>query len=334
METASSRPQTATEILMDTQTEIKDLIMQALFNVTYMIGFNERVKKLLDKNLAEIENEQLRQTTREALERYARNEYRTMINMLNFGNLAIFLGFSAYNNKEINLGRLQADLSQSIQKLGKADINKAFSQLGNSQAMVSYSQSVYSHSELALRHERQTEMLSSLKQKTNLVICDTHSDCSTRCFPWQGKIYSLDGTSGTTDDGRSYQPLENATDVYVTSKSGRTWKNGLLGFNCRHKLVPYKRGLKPNKVTKEEQQREKAISNQQREFERQIRRAKDQARTFANGAKNTRSFDKQTIQYMQEKAKQYRQRATSLNEQYVEFCRKYGRVEYRSRLQI
>ena len=49
MDIASSRPQTLTEIVMDTQTEIKDIIKEALFSVLVMITFTTRLKKLLDK---------------------------------------------------------------------------------------------------------------------------------------------------------------------------------------------------------------------------------------------------------------------------------------------
>ena len=37
-----------------------------------------------------------------------------------------------------------------------------------------------------------------------LVVASVHADCSTRCKHWQGRVYSLDGTYGKTDDGREY----------------------------------------------------------------------------------------------------------------------------------
>ena len=315
MDIASSRPQTATEILMDTQTEIKELIKQALFSVTHMITFNERVEKLIDKNIAEIENEELRKTAKETLLRYARQEYQTMVNLLNFGNLPILLAFSAYTNKEFNKEQYQAQMNEKIKNLGRADINRAYSQLGNSQAKVGYGQSLYGHSELVARHEEQVEMVDNLKQKTNLVICDTHSDCSDRCFPWQGRIYSLDGTYGKTEDGKDYVPLEVATEAVFKGH-----RNGLLGYNCRHKLHAYKKGMKANKVTKQEQQREKALSAQQRLLEREIRHTKDMALSF-------KGVD-------EEKARKYREQIRQLSAEYKQFCQENNRVEYRSRLQI
>lgn len=334
MDIASSRPQTLTEIVMDTQTEIKDIIKEALFSVLVMITFNQRVKKLLDKNLAEIKDTEERQKVRETLERFAVREYRIAINLINFGNLPIILSFSAYNINEVNVRQLQANLDQNIKNLGRADVNKIFSQLGNSQAKVSAGQSLYSYSELETRYKEQREMVDNLREKTNLVICDTHSDCSDRCFPWQGRIYSLDHTSGTTEDGKSYVPLETATDVFVTTKSGKTWRNGLLGFNCRHKLHEYKTGMKAVKVSRKEQQRQKEISEQQRTYEREIRDAKDRARAFAVGQKNFSQFDRKTRLYMQQKASVYREKATTLTKEYEAFCRDNNRVIYRSRIKI
>lgn len=334
MDIASSRPQTLTELLMDTQTEIKDLVKSAVTSIIVMMTFNERLKKLLDTNLADVEDEELRAKYRKAFEKFALDEYKNMTKMLNIGFFPIILSFSAYNIKGVNTTELQRQLDVSLSKLGKADVNKAFSQLGNSQAKVSFGQSVYGSSEMVMRADEQREMVDNLRGKTNLVICDTHSDCSDRCFQWQGRVYSLDHTSGTTDDGRSYVPLETATDVYVTTSSGRTWKNGLLGFNCRHKLVAYKTGLKPNKVSREEQKKQQRLTEQQRLYEREIRNAKDRARAFALGQKNERQFDKNTRDYMQERASIYRERARELTKEYQEFCQKNNRVEYRSRLKI
>lgn len=333
MDNASSRPQTATEILMDTQTEIKLLIKQAIFSAYFMMQYDERVRELIDKNLEAIENEQLRETAKETLLRFARQEFQIMVTMFNLGNLPILLAFSQTAKKEVKPQTFQPILDQKIKDLGKIELTRAYSQLGNSQAKVSYSQSLYGHSERVERHEQQVEMVEDCRKKSNLVVCDTHSDCSDRCFPWQGRVYSLDGTYGKTDDGRDYVPLEVATDVYVTTKSGRTWKNGLLGFNCRHNIVPYKTGLKPVNVPESEQQREYTITNKQRFLEREIRKAKDMAFSFGQGA-NMPQFDKEMQKYSQEKSAFYRNKAKLLTKEYEEFCKKHNRTRYSSRLKI
>ena len=72
----------------------------------------------------------------------------------------------------------------------------------------------------------------------------THANCSKRCQPFQGKPYTLDGTYKTIR-GYTLQPIEKAIDVYVTTKSGKVWRNGLFGFNCRHDIISFKNNELP-----------------------------------------------------------------------------------------
>lgn len=316
MDLGNSREQTATEILMDCQTELKILIRDAMYSVLLMAKFEQEKRKIIDNALEQIKNEQLREKARIALNDFANKEYKTMVAMLNLGNMPLVVAFAGRDMlKAIDLKSSQKELNKALNGLGKVELNKAFTNLGNSQAKVSYSHSLYGYAEMTARYEEQQKMVNDLKKKTNLVICDTHSDCSDRCFRWQGRVYSLDGTSGTTSDGRKYVPLEVAvknTEYGVN--------NGLLGYNCRHKIVAYKDGLRPVKVSKQEQQREKKISDHQRLLEREIRTMKDLAQSFKNIDAN--------------KVKFYTERAKTLTKEYIQFCRDNNRVEYRSRLQI
>ena len=316
MDLGDSREQTATEILMDCQTELKILIRDAMYSVLLMAKFEQEKRKIIEKALEQIKNEQLREKARIALNDFANKEYKTMVTMLNLGNMPLVVAFAGRDMlKAIDLKSSQKELNKAINSAGKVELNKAFTNLGNSQAKVSYSHSLFGYAEMTARYEEQQKMVNDLKKKTNLVICDTHSDCSDRCFRWQGRVYSLDGTSGTTSDGRKYVPLEVAvknTEYGVN--------NGLLGYNCRHKIVAYKDGLKPVKVSKQEQQREKKISDHQRLLEREIRLMKDLAKSFENIDVN--------------KVKFYTNRAKTLTSEYKQFCKDNNRVEYRSRLQI
>lgn len=131
--------------------------------------------------------------------------------------------------------------------------------------------------EMEVRYKAHQDSIAELKQSgTKLVIASSHADCSKRCAPHQGKIYSLDGTYGTTADGRKYEPLENATDIYYTTKAGRTYKNGLLGFNCRHKLSVF-RGQQPTVISEKERKREYSITLEQRNLERAVRKKRVEA---------------------------------------------------------
>ena len=316
MELGNSAERRATEIIIDTQTEIKELIKKCLVSVLEMIKFSNTLNKILDENLKDIKNEQLKETARKTLKNYAYEELDKMSISLNLRGIPIAVALAMIKPTNTYTNQLQGVVDRILASNDILQVDTAYSQLGNSQAMVRNNQSLYGHSELVARYEQQQEMLQNLKEKTNLVICDTHSDCSDRCFPWQGKVYSLDGTYGTTSDGRQYQPLENATNVI--DKYGH--RNGLLGYNCRHKLIPFKDGLKPVYVTRKEQQRQDELTKKQRLLEHEIRYSKDLAISY-KGVNN-------------DKYKKYRDKAKSLQKEYVTFCEKNNRVQYRSRIDI
>ena len=98
---------------------------------------------------------------------------------------------------------------------------------------VKYINSLRNRAELEVRYNGHLENIEQLREQGNkLVIASSHADCSERCRPWQNRVYSLDKTTGIAPDGRKYVPIEEATDIYYTTKAGKVWKNGLLGFNC------------------------------------------------------------------------------------------------------
>lgn len=155
-------------------------------------------------------------------------------------------------------------------------VNEVYTRLAKDDALdpddISGRNSMRNRAEMEVRNDFHQDEIQSLKDKgAKLVVCSTHADCSDRCFKWQGRVYSLDGTSGKTADGHTYVPLETATDVYYTTKAGKTYKNGLLGFNCRHRLYEYVPGMGIPKVSKAEQKKENKINTRQREMERNIR---------------------------------------------------------------
>lgn len=130
--------------------------------------------------------------------------------------------------------------------------------------------------EMETRYQAHLDRIEELKGSgIKLVVCSSHADCSDRCAPWQGRVYSLDGTYGVVD-GHRYVPLELATEIYYTTKAGRTYKNGLLGFNCRHELRPYEGQLLLT-ISAEERKAEYAVTLRQRAMERAVRRKRVEA---------------------------------------------------------
>lgn len=140
---------------------------------------------------------------------------------------------------------------------------------------VSGRNSLRNRAEMEVRYAKHQADIDALRSAgVKIVIASSHIDASARCRPWQGRVYSLDGTTGTTADGRPYIPLETATDIYYTTRAGITYKNGLLGFNCRHFLVPYKDGLV---FSAEGSETAYKVTERMRRMEREIRRVRTEA---------------------------------------------------------
>ena len=178
--------------------------------------------------------------------------------------------------------------------------------------------SLRNRAEMEVRYQEHQDNIQRLKDKgATLVIASAHTDCSERCKPWQGKVYSLDHTSGITPDGREYQPLENATDIYYTTRMGKKYKNGLLGFNCRHYLVEYRNGKRFDVNASD---REYAITKGQRAYERAIRDNKVKAIMY-------KGIDRA-------KYEEYASNTRKLTSGYIRYSKKNNRPYYRSRISI
>lgn len=213
------------------------------------------------------------------------------------------------------------EFTEDVRKRVQSTVDNLIKQTAKDPDDITGRNSLRNKAEMQVRYEKHLTDISDLKASgVRLVICSTHTDCSERCRPWQGKVYSLDGTSGTTDDGRSYQPLENATDVYYTTKSGKTYKNGLLGFNCRHYLVEYEEGLRFGKQSETKERIEYAITERQREYERDIRRYKVEA--IEKRGNDERGYKRAVESYKR------------LTNEYIEFSKAHGRAYYKSRIRI
>ena len=110
-----------------------------------------------------------------------------------------------------------------------------------------------------------------------IVYIPPHANCSKRCQPYQGKLYSLDGTSGSIE-GKGFVPIENAADkVTATSKSsGNTYNAGLFSFNCRHKMQEYESGMVLEEIPDEVIEQYRAAESKQKNIEKQIRTLKSE----------------------------------------------------------
>ncbi len=293
-------------VLVDAQTDIKTAIKQGVLSGNGKEVVKARIEQIIDRAIARIRSPTLKEDARVSLMRFADKAYTQFVRDLQSiatpviaavialmrgitakaqsgefyvpstqeeYKAAVQLGYSAYS-KGIPL--------QEFQNRYIARVDKALDNLAQSYALdpndFTGRNSLRNLAEMQVRYDRHQDEIAGFKQRgTRLVVCSVHGDCSDRCAKWQGRVYSLDGSTGFTEDGRKFVPLETATDVYYTTKAGRTYKNGLLGFNCRHKLYEYKSGMVIPSVRKEQQKREYAITQKQRAMEREVISARETA---------------------------------------------------------
>ena len=162
-----------------------------------------------------------------------------------------------------------------------------------------------------------------------LVYVPPHSNCSKRCQPWQGRIYSLNGTSGTVD-GKPYVPIEEAADnqTYTSQNTGRTYYNGLFAYNCRHDMQEYQRGMVIEKIPDSVMKKQRALEARQRQMERDYRalREKEELYRLIGKAQSNKS--------VLEIATQTRKKAAALRKEYEAFSRANKIAFYPNRLQV
>lgn len=169
--------------------------------------------------------------------------------------------------------------------------------------------------EMSVRYEANMKDLEQYKSLgIKLVWTSSHADASPRCSPFQGKLWSLDGTSGTID-GIKYQPIE----IALNANGGNSIING---YNCRHYLIEYEKGsVAPRHFTSKEIQKEYRIDQRQRIYENEIRHKKTMETLLRQ-------------QGFKEEASKMREQWQNLNKRYEEYSIKNGRAFYRWRTLI
>ena len=334
-------------VIVDAQTDIKLAVKNGILSGKPSYITKAKIAEIIENAIKSINSLEIKENARKSLMEFAERAYMTLKTVLPNPTtaLAVYALIKSLDGKDKevfkpktisqkvavnNLGGYFHTTAKGIplQEFQKDYINKvneALKNIANMHAIdsgdIAGRNSLRNFAEMQVRYERHLSEIEDLKNKgVKLVVCSVHGDCSDRCFPWQGRVYSLDGTSGTTEDGRKYVPLEVATDIYYTTKKGKTYKNGLLGFNCRHTLSPYKVGMLIPRISKEEQKKQDFITKKQRQMEREIIHWREQA-LMSKGV-NSKNYV-----FARGKAK-------SSFEQYKEFSLRNERAFYPDRIKI
>lgn len=332
----------------EAETLIRLTVQSEYIKNTPLQIISRKILEIIKKALAKVKVPSLKESAKVSLLNFYRRQYQE-INRISRDKLliAVFLAdymtekkkpsvsqISALKREQISIQNNQVYFKQNsfgvpLQKFSekyiKENISPVYERLEKQFPLdpndISGHNSLRNLAEMEVRYQSHLDQIKDLRNKgVKLVIASVHSDCSERCAKWQGRVYSLDGTYGTTDDGRKYVPLEVATDVWYTTKAGKRYKNGLLGFNCRHYLIPYKSGFMFPKPNVQEERKQYAITKKQRELERNVR-------YWRTKAINQKQVDRQGYLYS-------RQKAIEWNKIYIKFSQENNRAYYPSRTAI
>lgn len=335
--------------LEEAETQIRKVTKDEFFAQTRKAAIDQKVFRIINETLKQIKIPSLKDAAQKSLLNFYIRQYEelqrsfwwqlstlTALFLLNGKTLTgrdikpttaqkaaavQTLAAQGYDRSRLLGVPLQKFSQDYINQNVKPALDRLTKQFAKDPEDISGRNSLRNKAEMAVRWQEHEDTIQRFKSDgVRLVICSTHADCSGRCRPWQGRVYSLDGTSGTTDDGRRFVPLETATDIYYTTKAGKQWKNGLLGFNCRHFLVPYKSGYKFPKPNVAEERKQYAITLQQREFERNVRH-------WRTVAIENQNLDRE--KYLDARAK-----AIAWNREYIAFSKQNNRAYYPSRTKI
>lgn len=292
------------------------------------------ITKELNKRIAEavkgITNDVLKAQTRQSLVTAAKSwywQYTKSLDILNrnLGNkLGVNLVGLSYNKvmpqlrSYIELNKqtatpVIADYQMKVKAVVRALATEPVKVITRKDGKV-YTASLRNRAESLVRYEANLEDIKTLKDSNvKLMWISSHPNCSKRCEPWQGRLYSLDGSSGVVD-GIKYTPLAEA--IAGTMGNG----NGILnGYNCRHRGVEYTRGSRgPVEYSKQEIALERSIDQRQRSYENRIRNLKSEEQLY-----RASNFVKD--------AQRVRARWRLLTQRYQEFSQKNGRAFYRWR---
>lgn len=343
----------------EAETQIRLIVKTEYLKGTPKAKISEKVLKVISALQGKLKYPELKEASRISLMQFAERQYREIVKLRGQNLLVLLACMKIYEpkneiTKNMPLSRAEEILQGYMERTGESiniyatemrkfsekyineNVKPVFERLARQYpfdpasigerdtyigAYNKHINSLRNRAELEVRYNGHLENIRNLREQGHrLVIASSHADCSERCREWQGRVYSLDGTYGTTPDGRKYVPLEEATDVYYTTKAGKVWKNGLLGFNCRHYLVPYKDGFRFPKPNAEQERREYAITEEQRHLERNVRYWRTRAIYEKNVNPEAYAKALKKVNYW--------------NDAYISYSQKNGRAYYPSRTNI
>ena len=153
----------------------------------------------------------------------------------------------------------------------------------------------------------------------NLIEVSSHMGARPLCAPYQGRIFSRDGSKGVTTDGAGGK-------IYYTPLSETSYGQpaGLFGINCGHIQYPFAPGINFQRYfpyPKEENDRRYMQFQQQRAMERGIRAAKRECMMLQEVG-DTEGLQKASL------------RLRNQREKYRAYCKETGLKQHNDRTQV
>lgn len=182
-----------------------------------------------------------------------------------------------YKEDAINISRYQEELQRRVSILAEDDATSMTSNIDLRRKV-----------EIDLRLEHQKKMVDDLINKgQDLCYLSSHVNCSKRCAPWQGKLVSLTkpsvNASFETGEVIDNQKVYSLKDITSQVDKYGYFNNIIIGFNCRHFLIPYTKGsLPPKQYNDEDIVKERKINDKLRAMERDIVKTKERALLYEN----------------------------------------------------
>ena len=152
-----------------------------------------------------------------------------------------------------------------------------------------------------------------------LIEVSSHMGARPLCAPYQGRIFSRDGSKGVTTDGAGGK-------IYYTPLSETSYGQpaGLFGINCWHVQYPFVPGINFQRYfpyPKEENDRRYMQFQQQRAMERGIRAAKRECMMLQETG-DTEGLQKASL------------RLRNQREKYSAYCKETGLKQHNDRTQV
>lgn len=292
------------------------------------------MRKIIKETITDLESKELKISAKQTLENYVRQLMQKAFMSIGIPLTLMMMAFNSLSTgaKFKNIAKTySAELPKDVFEIAQPKnvfseeyakrVKEVYNELAKAEPMYDTNISLRNIAEITVRYDRTMEQIQGfISRGVNLVVSSQHSNCSKRCEKWQGGHYTLDNTYQVVD-GIEFQPLSNATDQYYTTKKGKTYKNGhITGYNCRHYLMEYKKGMRQVSVSADVVEKQREIDHKMRYMERQIRQWKDMALMH-------KGVDREL--YLKA-----RQKAINYNKKYIEFAKSNKRAYYPSRTDV